>query len=180
MPFSKRALALLHVACQQLHPTGAINVPLFVPCANDSDYDKLRTFAYKLLPALQGTPPTDRNPNFISDILEALDEGQVVMLLCDRGGNIDKRPFPYGLESRSFIAAHELLEAGLDAGRILHVKGGMLRWVEQGHDCSYIPAEGESVDEEDDEGHGFDSNSDSEEWDSDDEQDSGDEDMLRR
>lgn len=120
----------------QLHAAGAISVPLFVPCQGASNYDKLRQWAYRLLPALQGAEPTDWNPNFEQGVMDVAGD-KAVMIMCDRGGSIGTYPMPFGVESRSWVAIHQLLVAGMDGDRILHVRGGMLNWEDKGFDCEY-------------------------------------------
>eukprot|EP00951_Prasinocladus_malaysianus_P021927 scaffold182362_cov26-Prasinocladus_malaysianus.AAC.1 len=126
----------------QLHAAGSINIPLYIPSEGTSTYDNLRRLAYRMLPALGGTEPTELNPDFLADVMQVSEDEQLpVMLMCERGGSFASLPMPGGVESRSLVAIFALLEAGFHPEKLLHVQGGFLQWEKQGFDCEYYEFE---------------------------------------
>mmetsp|Transcript_33557 Transcript_33557/g.85734 ORF Transcript_33557/g.85734 Transcript_33557/m.85734 type:complete len:253 (+) Transcript_33557:133-891(+) len=120
-----------------LHAEGSVNVPMFVPAEGTSQYDKTRGLFYKLIPALGGMGVTDRNPEFAAQVAEAAGEDSYILVMCGRGGSISPWPIPGGIESRSWVAIYDLVQAGIEPGRLLHVRGGFTAWEAAGLECEY-------------------------------------------
>ena len=68
-----------------------------------------------------------------------------LVLVCNLGGSLDETPgqSSVGIQSRSLIAAHELVRAGYTNVRVL--RGGMNGWTNDGRDVYMLDEESESV-----------------------------------
>lgn len=102
---------------------GAIEVPLFdiVDSFHGSRKKKARYVAQKMM----GVAPTEMNPNFVSEVLEAA-HGANVIVMCEKGGSLRT-----GKEkaSRSLCAAWKLIVED-DTVRVAHLEGGTEAWTE--------------------------------------------------
>lgn len=134
---AKTGVLMPPCAVAQLHAEGSVNVPMFVPAEGSSQYDKTRSFFYKLIPALSDMGVTDRNPEFAAQVMEAAGEEGYILVMCGRGGSISPRPMPGGIESRSWVAIHLLVQGGVDPARLVHVGGGFTAWQAAGLSCEY-------------------------------------------
>jgi len=123
-------------AAAKASPTGAVNVPLYLPF-NPAAGGGVGGFMKAALLALNGVAPTAQNPAFVEDALAAAG-GRAVLVLCETGGSlVPTTAFAAGKPSRSLQAAFRLLEDGRVKG-VAHVEGGAYAWAGTG-----LPFEGE-------------------------------------
>jgi hypothetical protein len=88
-------------------------------------------------------PTEDDWPGFAEKALAALQGSAAgVIVCCAAGGTLRKTVnFPSGQASRSLFAAEALLtNAGLDAQRVVHLRGGLAAWFADGY-----PGEGDEA-----------------------------------
>lgn len=114
------------------HAEGAVSVPLYVR----SDEGGLRAAAFAALPALGGAP-TVVNARFVEEAAELLDTtGATLALMCETGGKLSMGSYSVmgqsvpktGERSRSLEAIYMLINAGVPAERLAHVRGGVRGW----------------------------------------------------
>ena len=124
------------------HAKGAVSAPTLryvQPAAGGSDLrSMLRGVA---LASLSVRPTEDDWPGFAEKALAALKGSAAgVIVACAAGGMLRKTiNFPMGQASRSLFAAEALLtNAGLDAQRVVHLRGGLAAWFADG-----LPGEGD-------------------------------------
>jgi rhodanese-related sulfurtransferase len=81
--------------------------------------------------ALFMTEGTEPNPEFLDEVRELVPDNRTpVTLMCNLGGHLDDYgPSPNGMQTRSLMAAYELLNAGYSDVRVL--KGGIHEWSRQ-------------------------------------------------
>ena len=125
----------------QFHAKGSINAPTLryvQPAAGGDMRSMLRGVA---LASLSVRPTEDDWPGFAEKALAALKGSAAgVIVACAAGGTLRKTVnFPSGQASRSLFAAEALLtNAGLDAQRVVHLRGGLAAWFADGY-----PGEGD-------------------------------------
>ena len=125
----------------QFHAKGSINAPTLryvQPAAGGDIRSMLRGVA---LASLSVRPTEDDWPGFAEKALAALKGSAAgVIVACAAGGTLRKTVnFPSGQASRSLFAAEALLtNAGLDAQRVVHLRGGLAAWFADGY-----PGEGD-------------------------------------
>lgn len=128
----------------QGHLPGAVNVSFFRPISGWGGLQIARRVGYALFGVLQGT---EVNPEFAADVQRLLAEappGQALVLYCAQGGVLESTPsLKNGWQTRSLIAAYDLLQAGVRGLSVM--RGGYSEWVAGGRDIEVFV---ESEDEE--------------------------------
>eukprot|EP00877_Chromochloris_zofingiensis_P007463 jgi/Chrzof1/2970/Cz12g06140.t1 len=121
---------------------GAVNVPLYRYVQGDTFWDNMKKLVMGIGFAMKAT---ERNPNFLDDLLKVVSKRDKIILMCAIGGTLDtnvsyrreKKIYAdperaFGRESRSLKAAFELYEAGWSCTKMKHVEGGFQQWRYQG------------------------------------------------
>ncbi|GAB4815869.1 hypothetical protein N2152v2_002915 [Parachlorella kessleri] len=77
---------------------------------------------------------TEANPDFLEQVEQAApDKSAGVILVCNVGGTLDPTgPSKFGRQTRSLMAAFELIQAGWSNVQVL--KGGFNEWAKSGRD----------------------------------------------
>ena len=131
--------------------SGAINVPFYQPIEGWTPFKIARRVGF----ALFGVAGTEPNPKFESQVLELAAAGttsptQPIVIYCLMGGSMDEvtaAAMPNidnpesiqrvkKLQTRSMVAAFQLVEAGVTSVSIL--KGGYSSWASGGRDVSML------------------------------------------
>jgi rhodanese-related sulfurtransferase len=121
------------------HPQGALSVPLFRMVQGNSAFAwSKRVTSYSL-----GVQPTERNPDFQAEALKQLNRNQPIIIVCDRGGTVEKLADDAQAKNlkrytASLKAADELYEAGFK--KLFFLEGGIREWDRDG-----LPVEGNGV-----------------------------------
>eukprot|EP00210_Caulerpa_lentillifera_P001801 g1731.t1 len=124
------------------HAKGAINVPLFRPVTRDDAWNQVK----KIVSALMVMTPTERNPDFVKDVANAVPEKSKIIVMCNRGGTLEtvirttgakpkecKDPDrAFGRETRSLKAIYELFQD--DFTDLFYAEGGIGQWIYDGMD----------------------------------------------
>lgn len=123
------------------HVEGAISVPLFRPVQGRTKFDNLKRLAM----AGFAMEATERNPDFVQDVLDkGMKMEETLIVCCDIGGTLEtivRRPGrdrefaskdrAFGRESRSLKACFELQQAGFQD--VVHLKDGYNMWLHLGY-----------------------------------------------
>ncbi|UPR01911.1 rhodanese domain-containing protein [Chloropicon primus] len=113
------------------HASGSSNAQLYrYPDANDlrSAKSLVRQAAYMA----QGVKPVEKNKSFVSEAKTLIGGANTVIVCCASGGTmVATENFPSGQESRSLLAAAELMSAGVDA-KFFYLIGGLNKYFKEG------------------------------------------------
>ena len=131
------------------HAEGAINVPLFRPVQGDTKFDRIK----RIIMAGFIMEATERDPGFVENVRKTIPRGKTIIVYCGTGGTLSdvvvpteaqmsrtvnpKKPVKdadraFGIESRSFKAAYELLTNGYNNRNVLHLEGGLNQYGHEG------------------------------------------------
>lgn len=123
---------------EQGHVPGAISVPFYQPIQGWTPWQVARRVGYAMFGVLNGT---EVNPTFMEDAMAVVDPEEGAILYCALGGSLEATEGKRALQTRSLIAAYQLLSAGCKNLAIM--RGGYAEWVSGGRDIAVV----ESVDE---------------------------------
>jgi rhodanese-related sulfurtransferase len=119
------------------HAAGSVSTPSVRYGSETGLRGALRSAAL----ASQGVKPTVEDlPGFLLTAQAALGgSASGVIVACASGGTLrTTQNWPAGQASRSLFAVEALLKAGLERGRVLHLRGGLAAWFADG-----LPGEGD-------------------------------------
>ena len=106
------------------HIEGSISVPLFQPITGWDGNKLARRAAYAFFGIANGT---EANENFEAEVMAAADKGDRIVMVCATGGTLESSTnFKRGKQSRSLMAAYEMLLLGFKD--IKFVDGGINQW----------------------------------------------------
>lgn len=107
------------------HIEGSVNVSLYQPITGNTPRQVLRKAGYAFFGIFNGT---EANENFESELKEAVgDVDNEVVVICNTGGSLENTVnFNYGKQSRSLMAAYEMITFGYKKLRFL--EGGYNQW----------------------------------------------------
>lgn len=107
------------------HIEGSNSVPLYQPIEGWAPQQVLRKAGFAFFGVFNGT---EANENFEAEVKEAVtNTDEEIILVCNTGGTLEGTAgFKYGKQSRSLMAAYELLNFGYTKIRFL--EGGMNQW----------------------------------------------------
>eukprot|EP00212_Chloropicon_laureae_P002692 CAMPEP_0197485130 /NCGR_PEP_ID=MMETSP1311-20131121/123_1 /TAXON_ID=464262 /ORGANISM="Genus nov. species nov., Strain RCC856" /LENGTH=239 /DNA_ID=CAMNT_0043027787 /DNA_START=117 /DNA_END=836 /DNA_ORIENTATION=- len=103
----------------------SINVPLYRLIEGFSTQQVLRKAGYAFFGIANGT---ERNPDFEEEVLRAVpDKDAEIIVLCNTGGTLEESiNFKFGKQSRSLMAAYEMV--GLGYTKVRFLEGGFMAW----------------------------------------------------
>lgn len=107
------------------HIDGSLNVSLYQPIVGNTPKQILRKAGYAFFGIFNGT---EANENFECELKEAVgDFGDEIVVICNTGGSLESSVnFEYGKQSRSLMAAYEMVTFGYKKIRFL--EGGYNQW----------------------------------------------------
>ncbi|KAG2499594.1 hypothetical protein HYH03_002535 [Edaphochlamys debaryana] len=118
------------------HLPGASNVPFYRSIDGWTPWQMARRVGFALFGVAKGTEP---NPNFVSDVRSLVADPATtpVVLYCNMGGSLEPtKNDRNGQQTRSMIAAYELVQAGFKAVHVL--KGGFGEWNSNGREVEAL------------------------------------------
>eukprot|EP00775_Hariotina_reticulata_P004642 gene4642-4894_t len=117
------------------HIPGAANVPFYQPITGWTPFKVARRIGYAAFGILKGT---EVNPNFVTDVQQLLEGDQELILYCSQGGVLEPNDnYRKGWQTRSMVAAYELLQAGV-GNSISVLRGGYTEWCNGGRDIEVM------------------------------------------
>ncbi|KAK9829425.1 hypothetical protein WJX72_005776 [[Myrmecia] bisecta] len=116
------------------HVPGSLNVPLYRPITGWDMRKALRRAGFAFFGVFNGT---EANPNFLEEVAEVVDKDTGAVLICTVGGTLeDTEATKNGRQSRSLMAAYELIQAGYRNVNVL--RGGFNDWRKSGREVNEI------------------------------------------
>ena len=109
------------------HIEGSVNVSLYQPITGWEPRQVLRKAGYAFFGIFNGT---EANENFESEMKEAAGFDDEIVVVCNTGGSLENSVnFEFGKQSRSLMAAYEMLNFGYKKLRFLD--GGYNQWTSE-------------------------------------------------
>lgn len=117
------------------HVPDSVNVPFYQQIQGWTPWQVARRVGYAFFGVSQGTEP---NPNFIAEVRNLVTpETGSIIVYCNLGGSLEPTDINRnGTQTRSMVAAYELIQAGFKNVSVL--KGGYSEWVNNGREVEVI------------------------------------------
>eukprot|EP01023_Acetabularia_acetabulum_P003110 TRINITY_DN1132_c0_g1_i3.p1 TRINITY_DN1132_c0_g1~~TRINITY_DN1132_c0_g1_i3.p1 ORF type:complete len:309 (+),score=32.68 TRINITY_DN1132_c0_g1_i3:2-928(+) len=102
---------------------GSVNIPLYQPISGMGIAPNVRRVGF----AFFGIFGTERNLQFIEDMMQKFGQNEEIIIVCESGGSLQTKPgVDTGFQSQSLKAVYELQKSGFS--KIIHMKGGLGEW----------------------------------------------------